>query len=762
MGARHNVKDGTSAGDAIGAVAMSEALQVQAIRRVGLAPPMRCCHCRCHGHGHGHGHGRGQGKKKRAASWQNKGVTMRSSFVLTVLLICTVAVAADDPLPWEIWDDLGELARLRLDHQVVMNSSRCPDGCRYDRHSDGDSRFIRTIGDEGVIFEATGAGAITRIWMTQGDGISEPLDGDISIRITLDGAADPVIDLPLPEFFGVTAPFEPPLAVDRTVSSGGNSSYVPIAFREGCRVSLIGAETKKIWFQVGAHLLASADGVTTFTGSEDLTAWRTLVDSPGSDPWADTGSHTTVAGAVSIDPGETDVLASMAGPDSLSALVVDAPRSSWSDLELVLDFDGRRRTVMRLDDFFAVGRAGGDATRSLLVGVRESDELYCYFPMPFFQTATVDVRLTEAAAAPVNIGFEIRRRGVPPVTDSGLFGASLQVVETSTPGQDSAIVELDGPGRWVGLFLEVGSVDSTSKLFLEGDERIHLDLSPHPTLYGTGVEDIFGGGFYYRIDSMTSVPFRRALHGMTYEVTDSTGVAMGMYRLMLTDAPIFGRRMLVGLEAGPVNQTPVRFRAVAYAYRRSTPPMRRRDLLDLGDIESRLDHLYTVPGDPTCAPLDALFESEPPGSLEAENCTRGEGSATFVMRGAQVGQGLVLRRRFDAGGGDQRADLSVAGGTGPSLGFEGANPHRRWREREAQLGVWGHPSNEVALSVAVVPPQVDFSESTWELWAGYPPGTCDLAVNGVCDAADTAQAIVAADNGGTVEDLLLTLAATFD
>ncbi len=75
-----------------------------------------------------------------------------------------------DPLPWEIWRDLGEIARLRLDHQVVMRSSRCPDGCAYDRHSDGDSRFIRTIGDEGVIFESEGAGAITRIWMTQGDG----------------------------------------------------------------------------------------------------------------------------------------------------------------------------------------------------------------------------------------------------------------------------------------------------------------------------------------------------------------------------------------------------------------------------------------------------------------------------------------------------------------------------------------------------------------------------------------------------------------
>ena len=97
-----------------------------------------------------------------------------------------------DPLPWEIWSDLGEIARLRLDHRVVMRSSRCPDGCAYDRHSDGDERFIRRFGDEGVIFELEGAGAITRIWMTQGESaISHPLDENIRRRLTLDGAVDP-------------------------------------------------------------------------------------------------------------------------------------------------------------------------------------------------------------------------------------------------------------------------------------------------------------------------------------------------------------------------------------------------------------------------------------------------------------------------------------------------------------------------------------------------------------------------------------------
>lgn len=672
-----------------------------------------------------------------------------------------------DCLPWEIWSDLGEIARLRLDHRVVMRSSRCPDGCAYDRHSDGDERFIRRFGDEGVIFELEGAGAITRIWMTQGESaISHPLDENIRLRLTLDGAVDPVIDLPLPAVFGAVAPFTAPLAVDREDSSGGNVNYVPMAFRQGCRLSLVGAESARIWFQITGHRLASPDGITSFTGDEDLSEWRALLASPGTDPWADGATHPTISGATTLGPGEIEVLADLVGPDSLTALRLDVARERWNEVELVLDFDGERCAEMMLADFFAVGRAGSEATRSLLIGAGEPNELYSYFPMPFFRTARVTIRLAESALEPVDLDFVVRRRGRIPPADSGVFGAQLRVVEMSILGRDSVIAQLRGPGRWVGLFLEAGSIGTQVQLFLEGDERVHADGSRHPALYGTGVEDFFGGGFYYRIDSMVSTPFRRALHGMTYDLSDATGRAMGMYRLMLTDAPVFGASLEVGLEGGPVNQTPVRLRAVSYFYSRPTPPMRRRDLLDLGDPDSRLAHLYAWNGDQQCSDLDGLFEDEPPTRLVAGECTRGEGAASFVLRGLQRAQQVFLRRRFDAAEGDQRATVVVEGATAVPLTFEDANPHRRWRERVTLLERWYGADSELDLSVDVPPPPIpdliEFSESRWELWAGYPPGTCDLILDGVCDAADVAETVRTADGGPETDELSLTVLATFD
>ena len=689
----------------------------------------------------------------------------RAASCLVVALVVVTASAADppEPLPWEVWNDLGEIARLRLDHQVIMRSSRCPDGCAYDRHSDGDGRFIRTIGDEGVIFEHEGAGAITRMWMTQGDGgISHALDEDIRLRLTLDGAAEPVFDLPLPEVFGATTPFTPPLAVDRLVSSGGNTSVVPMAFRNGCRLSLIGAETARIWFQITGHRLASADGVTTFSGTEDLTEWRSLLNSPGTDPWIDGASHPMVSGSATLDPGDTQVIAELSGPDSLSALLFDVPRERWTELELVLDFDGRRRAEMVFADFFAIGRAGVDSTRSLLIGADDQDQLYSYFPMPFFRWARVTIRLTETATAPVEADFVVRRRSEIPTRDSGIFGTQSRVIDPSTAGRDSVIADLEGPGRWVGLFLETGSIGNQSQAFLEGDERVHADGSRHPVWYGTGVEDFFGGGFYYRIDSMASTPFRRALHGMTYDLPDANGRVMGMYRLMLTDAPVFGERLVVGLEGGPVNQTPVRFRAVSYYYSRSTPPTRRRDLLDVGDVSSRLAHLYVWTGNQQCSVLNGLFEDEPPTGLTADLCGLSAGSSSFILRGAQLGQRLILRRRFDNGEGDQRATVAVAGSAPSELGFEDANPYRRWRERETLFDNWWSNSDEAPVSVQTPLNPIRFSEAVWELWAGYPPGTCDLVLDGICDAVDVAEAVRVIDGGPVTDELTVTVLATFD
>ncbi len=468
-----------------------------------------------------------------------------------------------------MWRDLARLAVVDGGHRVGLASSHCPDGSRYDRHSPDAPRFLRTVGDEGVIFEAEGPGAVTRIWMTQGHVISRPLDADISIRITVDGVVK--VELPLPGFFGSGwPPFVPPLVADRLKSSGGNVSYVPIPYRASCRISLVGAADRTIWYQVHHHRMENAEGVVPFTGEEDLAQWAALLRRPGHDPWPG-GPFPTASGALELAPGEVVELAALAGPDLVNGLLLRAPRTTWPELKLQLAFDGRVTVDLPLDRFFGVGRALSGGTRALLIGV-EDDDLYCYFPMPFFRTAALRLgRDLGGDPEGVEVEWAVRRAGRPPDPDSGHFGARRTVTAVSTPGHDSPWLELEGQGRWVGLFAEMGSLGGRDRDYLEGDERVFVDGAIQPLLHGTGVEDFFAGGFYFRISGMDPVTFHTALAGMSHDSVDAEGHLTGMYRLMLTDAPVFSRGIRAGVEGGPWGKTPIRVDAVAWYYIR--PPV---------------------------------------------------------------------------------------------------------------------------------------------------------------------------------------------
>ncbi len=603
--------------------------------------------------------------------------------VLTVAAVAwPVAAGPADPLPWEVWDDPSLLPRLPAGDQVLLRSSHCLDGCRFDRHSEGDSRFIRMAGEngeEGVIFEDVGPGAITRIWMTQGAGTSTPLDPGISLRVHLDGEDKPRIDLPLPELFsGTVAPFLAPLAGDRLVSSGGNYSYVPIPYRDGCRVSLVGADKERIWFQVTYHRLSDPGGVATFTGGEDLSRWSELLSAPGEDPWLDDEVAETVSGATMVPASDSSTIYADDGAGLLTGLQIQAPEASWDDLRLRLDFDGRTTVDLSLRNVFAYLDGGPLPIRSLLVGLDARDRFYLYFPMPYFADAAV--RLVNTAGDPVPIDFWVRRSARPPAPGSGLFGAQMQEADPALPGSDALLLELEGYGKWVGIAAHLGSVDTPSRQYLEGDERIYLDGARHPALYGTGTEDIFAGGFYFDMG-----PFRQALHGMAYQFSAGGENMTAAYRIFLTDATTFGASIRAGLEPGPVGDLSVRTRVVSYYYLRDDPVLVRRDVLDLEDPLSRAEHQHEIVGDFEVSELDAAFEGEPLVTLQADGYYRQQGSASFQFSTSGCLGQPRLRRLLDAGGGGQAAVVEVDGGEAARMPPIDTNRHRRWREIDVDL-----------------------------------------------------------------------------
>jgi hypothetical protein len=470
-------------------------------------------------------------------------------------------------MPWEWWRDLAVLASVPDGDRTVTRSSFCPSGCELDRHSAGDSRFIDVRRGEGVIFETDGAGALTRIWMVMGDGVSEPLDPSIRLRVRVDGRRTPVVDLPLPEVFsGRTPPFLAPLVLHRTGSGGGNVSYVPIPFRDGCSVSLVGADDAKIWFQVTARLVAEPGGVRSFSGEDPVEGMRSMLERAGSDPWVG-GPFPTTSGVAVLPPGGGEVVATLEGPDLINGLMLRVNRKHWHRLGLRLTFDDQPARLVTLLDLFGVTDVDGGPPRSLLFGADEQGDLYCYFPMPYFDRAVVELlRRPVEGPARVRVEYALRTAGRPPPPDAGVFHLQSRRHDGSSERRAIPWLDLSGRGALVGLALGLSPKSGRGWGFLEGDERIRIDGEPTPSWHGTGVEDLFNGGFYFRNPELKPTSFATAIAGAPAIRRQSPRV--GMYRLFLGDAVVFSSSIQAELETGPTGEIPVRGRSIAFAYLR--------------------------------------------------------------------------------------------------------------------------------------------------------------------------------------------------
>ena len=97
---------------------------------------------------------------------------------------------------------------------------------RWDANGDGGG-VLRKEGDKFLLAEMEGPGCIWRIWSaTPGEG---------HVRIFLDGAEEPAVDLPFSGYFdGKSVPFTRSALV-HTVSRGWNN-YTPIPYQKSCKI----------------------------------------------------------------------------------------------------------------------------------------------------------------------------------------------------------------------------------------------------------------------------------------------------------------------------------------------------------------------------------------------------------------------------------------------------------------------------------------------------------------------------------------------
>jgi len=270
------------------------------------------------------------------------------------------------------------------------------------------------------------------------------------------------------------------------------------------------------------------------------------------------GKETVVA------PGQTSLLATVQGPAVLRQLQIDikgdkqeALPVDWGvarDLLLRIYWDDSRRPSVDVP----LGTLFGDmwctpAFQSRFFGF-SNGTFSCRFPMPFKGAARFEA---------VNSGTNSVVISTSGVLQSlaewdrrmGYFHAVWRRSGPNDLGRAHQIVGAAGCGKYVGCVLAVMSLDRNWWL-LEGNESIRRDGEAVPRWLGTGLEDYFNAGWYYRNN------FVRPLHGLLYKVPFHTV----QYRVHTDDAPTFRTAIEVQFERGPGQASHAWMESVGFYY----------------------------------------------------------------------------------------------------------------------------------------------------------------------------------------------------
>ena len=184
---------------------------------------------------------------------------------------------------------------------------------------------------------------------------------------------------------------------------------------------------------------------------------------------------------------------------------------------------------------------------------------YCYFPMPFAKSARMEI-VNETGQEVQSFYYHINYRQLaqPPAADMGYFHASWRREPRTTSSKPYVILEAQGRGHLVGVNMNMQGYDNGMQ-YLEGDELVYVDGEKTPSLRGTGTEDYFNGGWYFKTGE-----FAAPYHGLILK--DDTLSRIAAYRFHVQDAISFTSSLLFSIEHGDQNDEIADYSSTAYWY----------------------------------------------------------------------------------------------------------------------------------------------------------------------------------------------------
>jgi hypothetical protein len=408
-----------------------------------------------------------------------------------------------------------------------------------------------------------------------------------------------------------------------------------------------------------------------------------LIRQAGSDIAPKTGL-TEMHGAVDVPASEAAMIAEIHGKDELRALSFTISREqalAFSRVHLRVTWDGRAAPSIDapIALFYGAGILYNRDNREYLVkafpvSVRYAGNqvtLACYFPMPFFHSARIELVGDDQPFH--GVIWQVRYEPLhTPVERSSYFHATYRDLPRPVAGEDLTLLDTrqaEGGGNWSGSFVGTSFIFSHDAQLttLEGDPRFFFDDSLTPQAQGTGTEEWGGGGDYWGGSNMTLAFAGHPVGARDAKtaVNDDDKIESA-YRFLLADLFPFGRNAVIRLEHGGTDESTEHYETVAYWYGLPSASLIKTDELQIGDAAAEHAHGYQSPEASEPYSITSRYEwgvdtlnGQPVYPATEDRGRVTTGTSEFRIQLRSDNQGVLLRRKLDYKFANQRAEVSV-------------------------------------------------------------------------------------------------------
>lgn len=211
-----------------------------------------------------------------------------------------------------------------------------------------------------------------------------------------------------------------------------------------------------------------------------------------------------------------------------------------------------------MGDFFGIGHCEYKHYLSKYLGM-SSGGFYSYFPMPF-QKVRIEIENFHDRVEP-HVFLNANYTALDTLPEGvGRFHCLYNA--GTNPGQEPlTILKANGYGHFVGCCLSMQGEFNNNLRYLEAPEYFYIDTKDKskPTFTGTGLEDYFNGGWYFRDGEFTG-----PLHGVPLK--DSLRSMISMYRFHENDAICFKKNIEMAFINPKSDAREFKFSSTAYWY----------------------------------------------------------------------------------------------------------------------------------------------------------------------------------------------------